>query len=118
LLFFGTFSIAFKIFNILTDTFKAPACISNSDILISNTKTPINLECISNVNFSIPTSELYLISSQLYNLFGMLFIETAFILLLALIAVIILTKTTANYIRSNVVNKHFTPKNTPANTGL
>jgi hypothetical protein len=44
-------------------------------------------------NNAVPSNELYLISHKFYNLFGMLFMETAFVLLLALIAVIILTKT-------------------------
>lgn len=89
-------SVTFKILNILLKTANLPIHISNTDVLISNTKMAVNSEFFSNLNVLLPSSELYLISSKFYNLFGMLFLETAFILLLALIAVIILTKTVIN----------------------
>lgn len=40
---------------------------------------------------SAPVNELHAIASRFYSLFNMLFIETAFVLLIALIAVIVLT---------------------------
>lgn len=46
----------------------------------------------SNANNSIMFNELHQIATNLYSIFGMLFIETAYVLLIALIAVIVLTK--------------------------
>jgi hypothetical protein len=53
----------------------------------------LSFEKINMQNLWEPVDELYLISNIFYNIFGLLFLETAFILLLALVAVIILTKT-------------------------
>jgi NADH-quinone oxidoreductase subunit J len=93
LLFLGIINITFKVFKILTGTIAIPHYIFNFDILISESRMPVNLENIHSQNLWEPANELYLISHIFYNMFGMLFLETAFILLLALIAVIVLTKT-------------------------
>ena len=45
-----------------------------------------------NGNNSVMFNELYQIAKNLYSIFNMLFIETAYVLLIALIAVIVLTK--------------------------
>lgn len=85
--------ITFKIVKILVQTIQTSINITNTDAILSNnTKVLLDSDLFYN-NIAVPSNELYLISHKFYNLFGMLFMETAFILLLALIAVIILTKT-------------------------
>lgn len=90
--------IAFKIIKILIQTLNIFTDINNIDIILpNNNNNSLILNDVMVDNITIPASELYLISNKFYNIFGMLFMETAFILLLALIAVIILTKTTVKH---------------------
>ena len=84
--------ITIKIVKILINTFSIFSNICDIDSLIPNNHCFVIKDIIS-ANVWLPSNELYLISTKFYNIFGMLFMETAFILLLALIAVIILTKT-------------------------
>ena len=92
LLTIGVIIISVKILKIIINTLSIFGRISNSDIILPDNFGLVP-EFIYNNNLLAPASELFLISDRFYNLFGMLFMETAFILLLALIAVIILTKT-------------------------
>jgi hypothetical protein len=85
--------ITFKIVKILVQTIQTSINITNRDVILSNNTKVLLDSDLSYNNIAVPSNELYLISHKFYNLFGMLFMETAFILLLALIAVIILTKT-------------------------
>lgn len=99
ILFLCITSITFKVVKILTSTTATVNYISNSDILMSEKILSVDFENIYSQNLWEPAGELYLISHIFYNILGMLFLETAFILLLALIAVIVLTKPV---IKSNV----------------
>jgi NADH-quinone oxidoreductase subunit J len=88
--------ITYKIFKHIGEVINLPIYISNVAMLLSNINIPVNIESCNTLNYWSPSDELYLISNKLYNVFGMLFIETGFVLLLALTAVIILTKTLIN----------------------
>lgn len=92
LLILGICIITFKIIKILINTFNTFFPLYHNDLILADNKTLI-VDIVFDHNIIIPANELYLLSNKFYNIFGMLFMETAFILLLALIAVIILTKT-------------------------
>ena len=87
--------VTIKILKILVKTISIFGYIFNSDAVLSDNSSQIDIDFVHTNNLWLPANELYLISNKFYNLFGMLFMETAFILLLALVAVIILTKTVA-----------------------
>jgi NADH-quinone oxidoreductase subunit J len=94
LLTFFVIAITFKIVKILVQTIQISINIANNtDVILPNNAKVLLGSDLFNNNIAVPSNELYLISHKFYNIFGMLFMETAFILLLALIAVIILTKT-------------------------
>ena len=95
LFFFLTYKLVFTLAKNLSyfNNFKS------SDLFSYNNIVEINI--FSNEIFSyFSQNELYEISAKFYTLFGMLFIETAFILLIALIGIIVLVKQQPNIINS------------------
>ena len=97
LLFFFFFFLTYKLVFTLAKNLSYFNNFKNSDLFSYNNIVEINI--FSDKNFSyFSQNELYEISAKFYTLFGMLFIETAFILLIALIGIIVLVKQQPNTI--------------------
>ena len=84
--------LTFQITDIIVTNFSLYHLNKMSDLLPATPFIETIVTGYPNANNSVMFNELHQIAQNLYSIFSMLFLETAYVLLIALIAVIVLTK--------------------------